>query len=81
LKNLPLGVTLKLHLNPQKRYHQPEVYLLGFDLEKKFNGLSIRLWGENLFDEKYYEIYYPLQKKGVLAQPQTIGFGLKWEAM
>jgi vitamin B12 transporter len=77
LKNLPLGATLKLHLNPQKRYHQPEVYLLGFDLEKKFKGLSIRLWGENLFDEKYYEVYYPLQKKGVLAQPQTIGFGVK----
>jgi iron complex outermembrane receptor protein len=81
LKNLPLEVTLKLHLNPQKRYNQHEVYLLGFDLEKRFKGLSIRLWGENLLDEKYYEIYYPLQKKGVLAQPQTIGIGLKWEAM
>ncbi len=81
-KNFPLGFTLTLHLNPQKRYNQQEVYLLGFDLEKKFKkGVSIRLWGENLFDEKYYEIYYPLQKKGVLAQPQTIGVGLKWEAM
>jgi len=81
VKNLPLGFNLKLHFNPQKRYNQPEVYLLGFDLEKRFKGLSLRLWGENLLDEKYYEIYYSLQKKGVLAQPQTIGIGLKWEAM
>ena len=78
-RDLPFGFSLKLYFNPQKRYNQSEVYLLGFELEKRLKGFSLRFFGENLLDEKYFEIYYPREKKGVLGTLQTIGVGLKCE--
>ncbi len=71
--NLPYESYLTIYFNPQKRINQKEVYLLGLELEKRIKNWQIILWGENLFDEKYYDIYYPLSKKGVLATPRWLG--------
>ena len=78
--NFILGISAKLPhdfklssiLNFRKRYQKKEVYLISFELDKKFNkNFTLGIWGKNLLDEDYEEI------EGVKGIPQWFGINLK----
>lgn len=71
---LPQGFGLSLGINHQKRNWQEGVNILDVSVDKSLGKkVNLSLWGKNLLDESYYEVYYPYAKKGVLATPQWLG--------
>jgi iron complex outermembrane receptor protein len=71
---LPRETNLNLLLQYQKRLNQRGIYVLDFEWEKPVGkNLKFAIWGKNLLDEKYYEIFYPEAKKGVSGIPQWFG--------
>jgi len=75
---LPYGLKFSGNLNYQKRGKQEGKFLFSSQIEKSFGShLKLVVWGKNLLDEKYYEIWYPEREKGVLGIPQWFGLRLE----
>ncbi len=74
---LPYGFGLTFGVNHQKRNWQDGVNILDVSVNKGLGRkVNLSLWGKNLLDESYYEVYYPYAQKGVLATPQWFGIKL-----